>query len=54
MITVSVAGGYNYGWYNLLALIGKPLTGGAKTLSITRAATARYELQPVTNYTTSC
>jgi len=54
MVTVSVAGCYNYGWYNFLALIGKPLTGGAKTLSITRAATARYELQPVTNYTTSC
>jgi hypothetical protein len=53
MITVSVAGSYNYGLYNLIAFVAAPLSGAAKTLSITRAAEARYELQPVT-YTDAC
>ena len=52
-LTVVIAGAYNYGWYNLLALIGKPLLGAEKTLSINRSAEARYELQPVT-YTVAC
>ena len=53
MITVSVAGSYNYGLYNLIALVAAPLSNTAKTLQITRSAKARYELQPVT-WTNDC
>jgi len=53
MITVSVAGSYNYGLYNLIALVAAPLSNAAKTLQITRSAKARYELQPVT-WTNDC
>ena len=50
MITVDVTGDYNYGLYNLMALIGAT---NPKTLVIDRFANARYELQPVT-YTDPC
>jgi hypothetical protein len=46
MITVSASGNYNYGLYNLIALIG---ASNNKTLAINRSANARYELQPVTH-----
>lgn len=50
-ITTEVEGGYNYGFYRMMALIGKP--PAATSTKIIRAAEARYELQPVT-YTNAC
>ena len=50
-VKVAATGTYSYGLYNVMALIGMPLT--TKTLEITRSADARYELQPVT-YTNPC
>lgn len=51
MVTVSVAGSYNFFLYQLMALIGAPIS--SNTLPLTRAAQLRYELQPV-NYSTPC
>jgi Flp pilus assembly protein TadG len=50
MITVNVTGDYEYGLYNVMALIG---ASNPKTLVVNRSANARYELQPVT-YTNPC
>jgi Flp pilus assembly protein TadG len=50
-VTVDVSGTYNYFLYQLTALIGFPI--GDDTLTITRAAELRYELQPVT-YSNPC
>ena len=50
-VTIEVEGTYNYFLYQLTALLGLPI--GSDSLSITRSAEARYELQPVT-YSKSC
>ena len=62
MVTVTASGAYRYGFYNLMALIGKapPNTTGACTapssayMCITRSAEARYEIQPVSSGPANC
>lgn len=50
MITVNARGNYTYGLYNVMRLLGG---SNLSTLTISRSANARYELQPVT-YTAPC
>lgn len=45
-IEVSVSGTYNFGLYNVMALVGWPLA--SKTLPLSRSAAAHYQGQPVT------
>jgi Flp pilus assembly protein TadG len=52
MVTVTATGAYSYGFYNLMALIGK--SSGSTTLAITRSAQARYEMQPVSSGPANC
>jgi hypothetical protein len=62
MVTVSASGAYSYGFYNLMALIGKtpPNTTGACTapssayICINRSAETRYEVQPVSSGPANC
>ena len=62
MVTVSASGAYRYGFYNLMALIGKAppsTTGSCTALSsaytcISRSAEARYEIQPVSSGPANC
>jgi hypothetical protein len=62
MVKVTATGAYSYGFYNLMALIGKapPNTTGACTapssayMCITRSAEARYEIQPVSSGPANC
>jgi Flp pilus assembly protein TadG len=62
MVTVSATGAYSYGFYNLMALIGKPpanTTGSCTAPSsaymcISRSAEARYEIQPVSSGPANC
>jgi hypothetical protein len=62
MVTVTASGAYRYGFYNLMALIGKPppnTTGSCTAPSsaymcITRSAEARYEIQPVSSGPANC
>jgi Flp pilus assembly protein TadG len=51
-VAVSVTGTYDFGLYNVMALIGMPIA--EKTLTLTRTAGARYQGQPVTWTGTSC
>jgi hypothetical protein len=62
IVTVSATGAYRYGFYNLMALIGKAppsTTGSCTALSsaytcISRSAEARYEIQPVSSGPANC
>jgi hypothetical protein len=45
-VEVSVSGTYNFGLYNVMALVGWPLA--SKTLPLSRSAVAHYQGQPVT------
>ena len=62
MVKVTATGAYSYGFYNLMALIGKapPNTTGACTapssayMCMTRSAEARYEIQPVSSGPANC
>ena len=62
MVTVTASGAYRYGFYNLMALIGKPPpnTTGTCTapssayMCITRSVEARYEIQPVSSGPANC
>ena len=62
MVKVTATGAYSYGFYNLMALIGKapPNTTGACTapssayMCMSRSAEARYEIQPVSSGPADC
>ena len=62
MVTVTASGAYRYGFYNLMALIGKPppnTTGSCTAPSsaymcMSRSAEARYEIQPVSSGPANC
>jgi hypothetical protein len=45
-VEVSLSGSYNFGLYNVMALVGWPLA--SKTLPLARSAVAYYQGQPVT------